>query len=424
MLRGLVVLVATVSLVCAAAARADSPPFSFWPQGGVIGADLYLANFVDLDPAPGAVLDPFCGSRTYDTHTGDDVLIRSFREESIGVPIFSATDGTVLQVQDGLWDWNYGSHTSPFDNHVMVESPDGRVLVYGHLRHGIKLHRGSVLRAGQQIGWNGSSGNSSWPHLHFTEVVGESRRDAFAGPCRAGPSDFAVQPSWPTAPYVRNLVVSPKPFKGEAQLPWDKATRTGTFVAGVRDIWFRVELGEYLSAAVEIELVRPDGSVALDDPAPTGALDGEGQGHGAAAFDFHERLNFDALGTWRLRYSLGGSVLADAPIEVVANAAEVRNRAPVSVGVTLSPAAASVHAPVVCTVVSPLVARDPDYDVVRYRYVWTAGGAVVRAVTSAGLADVLARDTVKASGTIGCSVTPSDGRLAGLTASGSVTASG
>src|SRR5512140_1208722 len=189
MIRGLLA-VAAVALVCVGVAFADAgPPFSFWPQGGVIGQDLYLANFVDLDPSDGGTLDPFCGHRTYDTHTGDDVTIRSFREQSIGVPIFSATDGIVHEVVDGNFDLHYGTHTSPYDNHVIVDAPDGRILVYGHLRRGIVLKRGSTVRAGQQIGWNGSSGNSSWPHLHFTELVSEGPRDPFAGPCRAGSSD-------------------------------------------------------------------------------------------------------------------------------------------------------------------------------------------------------------------------------------------
>jgi hypothetical protein len=38
---------------------------AFWPQAGVLGQDLYYANSVDLDPAAGATLDPFCGHRTY-----------------------------------------------------------------------------------------------------------------------------------------------------------------------------------------------------------------------------------------------------------------------------------------------------------------------------------------------------------------------
>jgi Peptidase family M23 len=388
--------------------------FAFWPQAGVLGQDLYFTNSVDLDPAAAATLDPWCGSRTYDTHTGDDVVIRSFREAAIGVPVFSVTDGTVSEVQDGFYDWSYGTHTQPFDNHVDVTAPDGRIFVYGHLRHGLKLKRGVKVRTGQQLGWSGSSGNSSWPHLHFTEIVDGQIREAFAGACRAGTSDFAVQlHPFRDAPYVRNLVVSPKPFRGEAQLPWDQAVRTGTFVAGTRDVWFRVELGEWAGGAELVQLVRPDGSVALEDASPAGVFDGVGAGyHGQAAYDFHERVRFDALGTWRLRYSLDGKLLADAPLLVVAGAQQARNRAPNPVSVTLS-----VQGGARCVVSTSLVTRDPDYDLVRYRYRWSAGGKVLRALTSAALSDVLVRDAAKPGQTLRCDVTPTDGKRPAKTAS-------
>src|SRR5206468_2204829 len=157
---------------------------------------------------------------------------------------------------DGFYDWNYGTHTSAFDNHVDVTAPDGRIMVYGHLRHGLKLKRGQTVRAGQQLGWNGSSGNSSWPHLHFTEILGDQVREAFAGLCRAGESDFAAQPQLRTTPYLRNFVLSAKPFTGKAQLPWDEAVRTGTFVEGTRDLWFRLELGEYEAGSFSVQVIR------------------------------------------------------------------------------------------------------------------------------------------------------------------------
>jgi hypothetical protein len=325
---------------------------------------------------------------------------------------------------DGYYDWHYASNVSPYDNHVIVDATDGRTFVYGHLRHGIRLRKGVHVRAGSQLGWTASSGNSSWPHLHLTEIVGQAPRDPFAGPCNPGPSGFASQPQLPDAPYARNLVVTAAPFRGHAQLPWDTARRTGTFVLGTRDVRFRVELGEYTPAAERVQLVRPNGTVALDDPAPEGSADGVGQGHGQAAFDFHERVAFDALGTWRLRYSLGGRVLADAPLRVVARRSQIRNRPPVAVGVSLLPAAPSAHGVAECLVASTLVARDPDSDIVRYRYRWTVGGKVVRAVWSAALSDELARDTARPGQRLACSVTPSDGKLRARAASTTATATG
>ena len=197
----------------------------------------------------------------------------------------------------------------------------------------------------------------------------------------AGASDFVSQPKpFRDAPYVRNLVVTARPFRGQAQLPWDDAVRTGTFVKGTRDVWFRLELGEYAGGVERVQIVRPDGSLAVDEGDPAKTPDGIGQGHGMAAFDVHERVQFDSTGTWRLRYQLDGQTLADAPLRVVVRAAQVRNRPPFAVTASLvtTPGIAQ------CVVATSLAVRDPDYDVVRYRYRWSAAGEVLRSVTSAG----------------------------------------
>src|SRR4029450_11513039 len=86
-------------LVCAAAAllssattavpAADDSRLTFYPQAGIIGKDLYISNHVDLDPGPGVRDFPW-GTQTYDGHTRQDSIIRSFREMDIGVPVFAA----------------------------------------------------------------------------------------------------------------------------------------------------------------------------------------------------------------------------------------------------------------------------------------------------------------------------------------------
>jgi hypothetical protein len=52
------------------------------------------------------------------------------------------------------------------------------------------------------------------------------------------------------------------------------------------------------------------------------------------------------------------------------------------------------------------VTEDPDYDIVRYRYRWTAGVRAVRTVTSAALSDVLRAGVVPPGQEVTCSVTP------------------
>jgi hypothetical protein len=149
---------------------------------------------------------------------------------------------------------------------------------------------------------------------------------------------------------------------------------------------------------VSVRFVRPDGSTALaDDP-----------GVGFTRFrqtwgTWRYVVDLDVVGRWRLLVAFDGRTLVDAPFDVAA--ARVANRAPAPVTAAVTTTAAGVR---VCTVTQDLVHEDPDYDIVRYRYVWRVGGRTVRAVTSAGLSDALAR-TVR--GAVSCTVTPSDGRL-------------
>src|SRR5215204_5111547 len=165
------------TMICAAALAAPAPVAAdtpaqllpFYPQAGTIGQDLFVANFVDLDEGPG-VRDYECGGQSYDGHTGIDSMIRSFREVQIGVPVFAALDGRVFSVQQGVGgDFNSGPTVSSFDNHVILDHGGDQQTVYGHLaRKSITVKKGQWVAAGTQIGRTASSGNSSWPHLHFT----------------------------------------------------------------------------------------------------------------------------------------------------------------------------------------------------------------------------------------------------------------
>jgi murein DD-endopeptidase MepM/ murein hydrolase activator NlpD len=386
--------------------------FTFYPQAGILWQDLYPSNFVDLDPGPG-VRDYRCGTQTYSGHTGTDSDIRSFREMDIGVPVFAALDGRVIQVEDGQFDRRYGPSQSQLDNHVVVGHGTGRLTIYGHLRRGIELNRGDRVVAGQQIGWTASSGNSSWPHLHFTSQVGGEIDEPFTGPCNEGPSGYSEQVSFPTEPYLRDLALSTAPFTGMRDLPFDLAVRTGTFVRGTRTFYARVELAAAFApdpGVLRLRVLRPDGASV---GGPTTSVR---PAHGSGYWWFPIRVRLDRVGHWRLDVDLDGKSLADASFDVVATKAQVRNRPPAAVSVELSPAVPSPGRVVQCLVRTSLGGEDPDYDIVRYRYRWTVGGKLVRGVQSAALSDVLRKGTAKAGRQVRCAVTPSDGRRSGRTA--------
>ncbi|WP_308294678.1 peptidoglycan DD-metalloendopeptidase family protein [Streptomyces sp. JJ66] len=81
-------------------------------------------------------------------HTGIDFPV------SYGTPVKAATDGTITT----KWDVAYG-------NMAIVTAADGTQTWYCHLSS-TKLRSGPV-KAGDTLGYAGSSGNSTGPHLHF-----------------------------------------------------------------------------------------------------------------------------------------------------------------------------------------------------------------------------------------------------------------
>ena len=87
----------------------------------------------------------------------------------VGVDIFSGNGNYVYAVVDGRlssrwWDGAGGRS----GNAWMLTGADGNKYFYAHLSgFPPQLRVGSRVQAGQIIGWVGSTGNSSAPHLHF-----------------------------------------------------------------------------------------------------------------------------------------------------------------------------------------------------------------------------------------------------------------
>jgi murein DD-endopeptidase MepM/ murein hydrolase activator NlpD len=90
--------------------------------------------------------------KTRKLHTGVDLAART------GTPIYAAGDGVIQYYK---WQSGYG-------NKVEIQHVNGYETAYGHMsRFADGLGVGSHVRQGQVIGYVGSTGQSTGPHLHF-----------------------------------------------------------------------------------------------------------------------------------------------------------------------------------------------------------------------------------------------------------------
>lgn len=102
------------------------------------------------------VTDPY-GYRTnpitgnYQLHNGIDLAA------NLGTPIYASKSGTVSTAASG-----YG-----WGNYVVINHGDGYSTLYAHQDYYV-VSEGDTVTQGQVIGYVGSTGNSTGPHLHFT----------------------------------------------------------------------------------------------------------------------------------------------------------------------------------------------------------------------------------------------------------------
>ena len=117
------------------------------PVGYPIDTTTYIASGF------GVRRNPF-GSG-YESHNGDDL------PAAYGTPIHATAPGRVV----------FASWGSIFGYHVIVDHGYGYRTLYGHMsRMAVKV--GQRVGRGQVIGYVGSSGRSSGPHVHYSVFVG------------------------------------------------------------------------------------------------------------------------------------------------------------------------------------------------------------------------------------------------------------
>lgn len=129
-------------------------------KGGVVGS---VSNW----PLPGRyeISSPY-GYRTHPItkqrklHTGIDLPAPT------GTAIQAAGDGEVI----------YAGWYGAYGNAVVIDHGEGTSTLYGHQSR-IAVSNGDTVKAGQVIGYVGSTGWSTGPHLHFEVRVGGNPTD-------------------------------------------------------------------------------------------------------------------------------------------------------------------------------------------------------------------------------------------------------
>ena len=113
---------------------ADAP--NLWPVQGLI-----TSSFGERE-------DPFNGEGAF--HKGIDI------SAGMGQPVRAPADGTVLMA----------GPASGYGQEVMIDHGHGIHTIYGHLS-GFAVTAGQDVRRGDVIGYVGSEGRSTGPHLHY-----------------------------------------------------------------------------------------------------------------------------------------------------------------------------------------------------------------------------------------------------------------
>jgi hypothetical protein len=262
-------------------AQPSSPaPTLALPIACDVGRTCQIQHYVDRDPGP-AALDYRCGHRTYDRHDGLDIRVLDDAQRLSGVDVLAAASGRVVAVRDGVPDISIRAPGAPSvqgrecGNRVAVSLGGGWLIDYCHLAQGsLRVKPGDMVAVGQPLGHVGLSGNTEFPHLHFSVRHGAEVVDPFApAPLVGAPNACAAQAGlWtPEArkalAYARGVVLNAgiaggevTPAAVEARTEPAAARTAPALLAYVRLIG--LEAGDVVS----VSLTGPDGRVLASLP--------------------------------------------------------------------------------------------------------------------------------------------------------------
>jgi murein DD-endopeptidase MepM/ murein hydrolase activator NlpD len=126
-----------------AASVGHSTKYRFiWPEPKAQISQGFGPSHLALEP-------PYAGYAHF--HTGIDLV------EPFGSPVYAADDGVIALV---------GTSSQGYGRYVVIAHSGGLDTLYGHLSTAL-VKVGQLVIQGQTIGLEGSTGNSTGPHLHF-----------------------------------------------------------------------------------------------------------------------------------------------------------------------------------------------------------------------------------------------------------------
>lgn len=240
---------------------------------GTAGVDWRITNFADLDPRPGVLRDFKGGMFTYDLisggHDSIDLGTGNFASTDIGVGIYAAAGGIVAAIHDGEYDRNTGFvDPAPTANYVIVDLGNGWQTRYWHLRRdSVSVKVGDTIAAGDFLGWMGSSGFSTGPHVHF-----EVQYKNHSVETMLDPTTFWITPPAYPADY-RHAIVSGLSTQSPTASEWnERPDDIRVFTPGSR-VYFWVIAGAMLPGDIRtIRYLRPDGSTFFEQDYNQGTI--------------------------------------------------------------------------------------------------------------------------------------------------------
>ncbi len=106
-------------------------------------------------------------------------------------PIQAAADGIAYPFAD----------TELYGNHVVIQHRAGLSTLYGHMTR-FTVGWGQAVNEGQVIGYEGSTGNSTGPHLHFEVRFAGAALDPIPFLEGSPPDPYPLPLGWPGMPEV------------------------------------------------------------------------------------------------------------------------------------------------------------------------------------------------------------------------------